>query len=93
MKMTSWNTVCRAAQALEINAEGFNPIAEDFDVLLQPLEDFPDWLEVARPDGDTMYYLPSGEGTALSYWIVPWPSRDVRDREGIAVPDSILEHL
>ena len=83
----SWNVIAAAC-----DGDGLDPIEEDFPVALIPLEDFPGWLEIARPGGDTIYILPDGRSTSLRDWIVPFPEPS-RDREGIAVPADILRYL
>ena len=88
----TWNTVCHAASHLDVIFDGLDPVERDFPISLVPLEDFPGHLEVARPGGDTIYFLPDGRATALSDWIVPFPE-GAQDREGIAVPADILRYL
>ena len=88
----SWNEIAAACDGLGGYFEGLDTLEEDFPVELIPLEDFPGYLEVARPGGDTIYSLPDGRATALSDWIIPFPA-DARDREGIAVPADILRYL
>ena len=89
---TTWNTVCHAVTNLDGIFDGLDPVERDFPVELIPLEDFPGYLEVARPGGDTIYTLPDGRATALSNWIVPFPE-GTQDREGIAIPAEILRYL
>jgi hypothetical protein len=88
----SWNAIVAAAGELDGNFEGLDPVEKDFPVALVPLEDFPGYLEITRPNGDTIYCLPAGYGTCFRDWIVPFPA-DARDREGIAVPAEILRYL
>ena len=87
---TTWNAVCAAN--LDGNFDGLDPVEDDFAVSLFPLAAHPGHLEVARPGGDTIYFLPDGRATALSDWIVPFPGA-ARDREGIAIPAEILRYL
>jgi hypothetical protein len=88
----SWNAIATACDGLDGYFEGLDPVERDFPISLVPLEDFPGHLEVARPGGDTIYYLPDGRATALSDWIVPFPE-GAQDREGIAIPAEILRYL
>lgn len=89
---TTWNNVCAAAAELSGYFDGLDPVEEDFAVSLVPLAAHPGYLEVARPGGDTIYFLPDGRSTSLRDWIVPFPE-GAQDREGIAVPADILRYL
>ena len=89
---TTWNAVAEAAQELPGNYDGLDPVEDDFAVSLFPLAAHPGYLEVARPGGDTIYFLPDGRSTSLRDWVVPFPE-GAQDREGIAVPADILRYL